>query len=58
MGEEVLRWMCGLTRKDWVKNDYSREGGSGFGGGKDARNEVALVRVCDEEDADAPTSEV
>ncbi|PHT57522.1 hypothetical protein T459_35507 [Capsicum annuum] len=49
LGEEVLRWMCGLTRKDWVKNDYSREGGSGFGGRQDAGSEVEMVQACDEE---------
>ncbi|KAF3663887.1 30S ribosomal protein S6 alpha, chloroplastic [Capsicum annuum] len=40
----MLRWMCGFTRRDKIRNVVS-----GFGGRQDAGSEVEMVRECDEE---------
>ncbi|PHU28113.1 30S ribosomal protein S6 alpha, chloroplastic [Capsicum chinense] len=40
----MLRWMCGFTRRDKIRNVVS-----GFGGRQVAGSEVEMVRECDDE---------
>ncbi|PHT57830.1 30S ribosomal protein S6 alpha, chloroplastic [Capsicum baccatum] len=40
----MLRWMCGFTRRDKIRNVVS-----GFGGRQDAESEVEMVQECDDE---------
>jgi hypothetical protein len=45
----MLRWMCGVTRMDKVRNDYKRKHKSSTNYGKTERESFELVWTCDKE---------
>lgn len=50
----MLRWMCGHTRSDKIKNEVIREKVSGLCGKQDEGNETEMVWACAEEMCCAP----